>query len=113
MNSYAIVNIKGMQFKLFEKKYVYIPYLKLEIGKKKILDQVCLFSDDGLVYIGTPFIKDIRVNIEILKHVKGNKIIIFKKKRRKGYKIKNGFRPIYSKIKVISFFKKTSKNINA
>ncbi|WP_185865013.1 50S ribosomal protein L21 [Blattabacterium cuenoti] len=101
--NYAIVNIKGMQFKLFEKKYVYVPYLSQDLGKKISIKKVLLFYKNGIAKIGTPILEKISVQIEILNHLKGKKIIIFKKKRRKGYKIKNGFRPIFSKIKVISF----------
>ncbi|WP_185868501.1 50S ribosomal protein L21 [Blattabacterium cuenoti] len=106
MNSYAIVNIKGIQYKLFEKQSIYLPHLFHEIGKKILLDKIYLFVDQGIVQIGNPYLKSIHVKIEILEHLKGKKMIIFKKKRRKGYKVKKGFRPLYSKIQVVSFLKK-------
>ncbi|WP_185872215.1 50S ribosomal protein L21 [Blattabacterium cuenoti] len=106
--TYAIVNIKGNQFKLFEKKYVYIPHISMKIGDKILLNKVFMFSKKGLHFFGNPFLENISVQVEILQHIKGKKIFIFKKKRRKGYKVKNGFRPIFSKIQVISFLEKNN-----
>ncbi|WP_185869024.1 50S ribosomal protein L21 [Blattabacterium cuenoti] len=105
--NYAIVNIKGNQFKLIENKYVYVPHISVKSGNKIMLNQVVMFSKKGIPFLGNPFLENISVQIEVLQHIiKGKKIIIFKKKRRKGYKVKNGFRPIFSKIKVISFLEK-------
>ncbi|WP_185853327.1 50S ribosomal protein L21 [Blattabacterium cuenoti] len=106
--TYAIVNIQGKQFKLFENKYVYVPHISMNLGDRIFLNQVFLFSKKGIPLLGDPFLENISVQVEILQHIKGNKIIIFKKKRRKGYKVKNGFRPIFSKIKVISFLEKNN-----
>ncbi|WP_185856046.1 50S ribosomal protein L21 [Blattabacterium cuenoti] len=103
---YAIVFFLGKQLKLIENKYVYVPHLHEDLGKNIFLNKVFLFYKNGYSQIGTPFLKNINVQVEILQHLKGNKIIIFKKKRRKGYKIKNGFRPLFTKIKVISFLQK-------
>ncbi|WP_185858514.1 50S ribosomal protein L21 [Blattabacterium cuenoti] len=112
--TYAIVNIQGKQFKLVENKYVYVPFLSsIKEGERRFLNQVLFFSKKGIsVEIGTPFLENIKIEIEILQHVKGKKIIIFKKKRRKGYKIKNGFRPFFSKIKIISFILNNKINSN-
>ncbi|BAM99870.1 50S ribosomal protein L21 [Blattabacterium cuenoti] len=104
--TYAIANIKDKQFKLVENKYIYVPYISENVGKKILLNQIFLFYKEGKLFLGNPFLEEISVKIEILKHVKGNKIFIFKKKRRKGYKVKNGFRPLFSKIKIISFLEK-------
>ncbi|WP_185866005.1 50S ribosomal protein L21 [Blattabacterium cuenoti] len=105
--TYAIVNIQGKQFQLIENKYVYVPYISsMNLGDKMFLNQVFLFSKKGIPFFGDPFLENISVQVEILQHIKGSKIIIFKKNRRKGYKVKNGFRPIFSKIKVISFLEK-------
>ncbi|WP_238786132.1 50S ribosomal protein L21 [Blattabacterium cuenoti] len=103
---YAIVNIKDKQFKLIENKYVYIPHISTNVGEEILLNQVVLFYKEGTVFLGNPFLEKINVKIKILQHIKGKKIIIFKKKRRKGYKVKNGFRPLFSKIKIISFLEK-------
>ncbi|AWU44615.1 50S ribosomal protein L21 [Blattabacterium punctulatus] len=101
---YAIVNILGNQFKLIENKFVYVPRLSsMNLGEKIWINQIFLFSKNGFTKIGNPFLENINIQIEILQHLKGNKIIVFKKKKRKGYKVKNGFRPFFTKIKVISF----------
>ncbi|WP_185870494.1 50S ribosomal protein L21 [Blattabacterium cuenoti] len=100
---YAIVDFLGKQFKLIENKYVYVPHIQIDLGKKIFLNKILFFYQNGYSKIGTPFLRNINVQVEILQHLKGDKIIIFKKKRRKGYKVKNGFRPFFTKIKVISF----------
>ncbi|WP_242673945.1 50S ribosomal protein L21 [Blattabacterium sp. DPU] len=103
---YAIINIKDKQFKIVENKYIYVPYISMNVGEKILLNQVFLFFKEDKLFLGNPFLDNISVKIEILQHIKGNKIIIFKKKRRKGYRVKNGFRPLFSKIKIISFLEK-------
>ncbi|WP_185876824.1 50S ribosomal protein L21 [Blattabacterium cuenoti] len=110
--TYAIVNIKGFQFKLIENKYVYVPHISSNLGEKIFFNQVFMFSKKGDTFFGNPLLENISVMVEILQHMKGKKIFIFKKKRRKGYQIRNGFRPLFSKIKVISFLeeKKIEKN---
>ncbi|WP_185861260.1 50S ribosomal protein L21 [Blattabacterium cuenoti] len=110
--TYAIVNIKNKQFKLVQNKYIYVPHISENIGKKILLDQVFLFYKEGVLFLGSPFLEKINVEIEIMQHIKGKKILIFKKKRRKGYKVKNGFRPLFSKIKIISFIEKNIKNLD-
>lgn len=104
--NYAIVNIQGKQFKLFEDKYFYVPKIIVKEGKNIILNEVLFFFEEKESYLGTPFLKNITVKVEVLQHLKGKKIIVFKKKRRKGYKVKKGVRPHFTKIKVISFIKK-------
>ncbi|WP_185878436.1 50S ribosomal protein L21 [Blattabacterium cuenoti] len=109
---YAIVDIRGIQFKLIENKYVYVPHLSsMNLGENILLDRIFFFYKNGFPKIGSPFLENIKVEVEILEHLKGDKVIIFKKKRRKGYKVKNGFRPFFTKIKVISFLEKESKKI--
>ncbi|AFJ91021.1 50S ribosomal protein L21 [Blattabacterium sp. (Blaberus giganteus)] len=104
--TYAIANIKNKQFKLIENQYIYVPHVSSNVGEIILLDQVFLFHKEGELFLGNPFLEEINVKIEVLQHVKGKKIIIFKKKRRKGYQVKNGFRPLFSKIKIISFLEK-------
>ncbi|WP_341652138.1 50S ribosomal protein L21 [Blattabacterium cuenoti] len=104
--TYAIANIKDKQFKLIENKYIYVPHISENVGKRILLNQIFLFFKEGKLFLGNPFLEEISVKIEILQHVKGKKILILKKKRRKGYKVKNGFRPLFSKIKIISFLEK-------
>ncbi|WP_185872750.1 50S ribosomal protein L21 [Blattabacterium cuenoti] len=104
---YAIVNIRGIQFKFIENKYLYIPFnCEMELGTHVMFDQVLFFYKNGVIKIGSPFLEKIKIKVEILKHVRGNKLIIFKKKRRKGYKVKKGFKPKFTKLKVINFLEK-------
>ncbi|WP_341662510.1 50S ribosomal protein L21 [Blattabacterium cuenoti] len=104
--TYAIANIKDKQFKLIENQYIYVPHISENVGKIILLNQIFLFYKEGILFLGKPFLEEVSVKIEILQHVKGKKILILKKKRRKGYKVKNGFRPLFSKIKIISFLEK-------
>ncbi|WP_185852137.1 50S ribosomal protein L21 [Blattabacterium cuenoti] len=103
---YAIVNIKDKQFKIVENQYIYVPHISEKVGEEILLNQVFLFYKEGKLFLGDPFLEKINIIIEIMQHIKGKKIFVFKKKRRKGYKVKNGFRPLFSKIKIISFLEK-------
>jgi len=95
---YAIVNIAGQQFKVAKDQYIYAPKLDGEAGKSVDFDQVLLVDNGGKVAIGAPTVKGAKVSGKILEHVKGNKVIVFKKKRRKGYAVKNGHRQQYTKL---------------
>jgi large subunit ribosomal protein L21 len=99
---YAIVNIAGQQFKVAKDQYIYAPKLDGEAGKIVDFDQVLLVDNGGKVSIGAPTVKGAKVSGKILEHVKGNKVIIFKKKRRKGYAVKNGHRQQYTKVLIES-----------
>ncbi len=95
---YAIVNIAGQQFKVAKDQYIYAPKLDGEAGAVVKFDQVLLIDNGGTVAIGAPTVKGALVSGKILEHVKGNKVIIFKKKRRKGYAVKNGHRQQFTKV---------------
>ncbi|MFT6867500.1 MAG: large subunit ribosomal protein L21 [Cyclobacteriaceae bacterium] len=95
---YAIVDIAGKQYKVEKDKFVYAPLLDGKEGSKVDFDQVLLLDSDGKIKIGTPTISGAKVSGKILEHVQGDKVIVFKKKRRKGYKKKNGHRQQFSKI---------------
>ena len=95
---YAIVNIAGQQFKVAKDQYIYAPKLEGEAGSAISFDQVLLIDVGGTVNIGAPTVEGAKVSGKILEHVKGNKVIIFKKKRRKGYAVKNGHRQQYTKV---------------
>lgn len=98
---YAIVEIKGQQFKAEEGKYLYVHYLGEETkeGDAVVFDKVLLLDADGDVKIGVPAVEGAKVNCEVLTPlVKGEKVIVFKKKRRKGYRRKNGHRQYFTKI---------------
>ncbi|MEM8600579.1 MAG: 50S ribosomal protein L21 [Bacteroidota bacterium] len=96
---YAIVEIAGKQFKVEEDATLYVPRLNAEIGDEVTFDRVLLTSGDG-VAVGTPTVEGASVTAEVLDHVKGDKIIVFKKKRRKGYRVKNGHRQPYTQIAI-------------
>lgn len=95
---YAIVDIAGKQFKVAKDQYIYAPLMDGEAGTAVSFDQVLLVENGGTVTVGAPVVKGAKVSGKILEHVKGNKVIIFKKKRRKGYAVKNGHRQQYTKV---------------
>ncbi|MEX2593033.1 MAG: 50S ribosomal protein L21 [Anditalea sp.] len=95
---YAIVNISGKQFKVTKDQFIYAPKLQGDIDASVEFDQVLLCDDSGTVSIGAPLLSGATVSGKILEHVKGDKVIVFKKKRRKGYKKKNGHRQDFTKI---------------
>jgi large subunit ribosomal protein L21 len=97
---YAIVDIAGKQFKVTQDQYIYAPKLEGEAGAAVSFDRVLLVDTDGKVDIGAPALKGITVSGKILEHVKGGKVIIFKKKRRKGYAVKNGHRQQFTKVQI-------------
>ncbi len=99
---YAIVDIAGQQFKVEAGKKIYVHRLKEEAGASVSFDKVLLTDNDGSVQIGTPYVSGAAVKATILEHVKGNKVIVFKKKRRKGYQKKNGHRQCLTQIKIES-----------
>jgi large subunit ribosomal protein L21 len=99
---YAIVEIAGQQFKVEEERKLFVHRLEQAEGNSVSFDKVLLIENDGQVSVGTPTVKDATVTATVLKHVKGDKVIVFKKKRRKGYKVKNGHRQDYTQIQVES-----------
>ena len=99
---FAIVEINGQQFKVEEGQEIFVHQINEEEGKAVTLDQVLLIDNDGKTSIGTPILDSASVKATILEHRKGDKVIVFKKKRRKGYKVKNGHRQHFTKIKVDS-----------
>ena len=95
---YAIVDIAGKQFKVAKDQYVYAPRLEGETGASVNFEKVLLIDNEGIVEVGAPTVKGASVSGKILEHVKGNKVIVFKKKRRKGYAVRNGHRQQFTKI---------------
>ena len=89
---YAIVDIAGQQFKVAKDQKVYVHRLDAKTGTKVSFDQVLLLDDGGKVTIGAPAIANASVEAKVVKHLKDDKVIVFKKKRRKGYRVKNGHR---------------------
>ncbi len=95
---YAIVDIAGKQFKVTQDQYVYAPLMEGEAGASVDFDKVLLTDNDGKIQVGSPTIKGAKVSGKILEHVKGDKVVVFKKKRRKGYKVRNGHRQQFTKV---------------
>ncbi len=97
---YAIVEIAGQQFKVEKDRYIYVHRLDAETGADVTFDKVLLVENGGDVSVGTPTVSGASVSAKVLEHVKGEKVIVFKKKRRKGYRKKNGHRQQFTKIMI-------------
>ncbi|MAY84589.1 MAG: 50S ribosomal protein L21 [Flavobacteriales bacterium] len=97
---YAIVEIAGQQFKVEKDQQIFVHRLEGKEGSKVNFDKVLLTSDGKKVEVGAPAVKGVSVSAKIVEHLKGDKVIVFKKKRRKGYKVKNGHRQAMSKIQI-------------
>jgi large subunit ribosomal protein L21 len=95
---YAIVEIAGQQFKVVKDQKVFVHRLQTEEGKKVDFNNVLLVGDGDKVTVGAPAIDGAQVGAKVLKHFKGDKVIVFKKKRRKGYRVKNGHRQALTEI---------------
>lgn len=95
---YAIVEIAGQQFKVEQDRFLYTHRLAGEEGAALVFDKVLLIDNDGTIEIGAPTIAGASVSGKILQHLKGEKVLVFKKKRRKGYKRKNGHRQYLTKV---------------
>ena len=106
---YAIVEMAGQQFKVAKDQKVYVHRLQEEEGKKVVFDKVLLLEDGGNVTIGAPVIEGAAVEAKVVKHLKGDKVIVFKKKRRKGYQKKNGHRQYLTEIVVEGIVAKGAK----
>ena len=99
---YAIVEIAGQQFKVVKDQKVFVHRLQTEEGKQVAFDNVLLIGDGDKVTVGAPAIDGAQVGAKVLKHLKGDKVIVFKKKRRKGYRKKNGHRQSLTEIVIES-----------
>jgi len=101
---YAIVDVKDKQFKVREDDTLYVPYHSdAEVDQELSLDRVLLLSDgEGDVTLGTPTVDEATVTAQVVDHVKGDKVIVFKKKRRKRYRVKRGHRQQYTQIRIES-----------
>lgn len=97
---YAIVEIAGQQLKVQEGQEVFVHRLEGEPGADVKFEKVLLIDNKGKVNVGTPIIEGANVGAKIVSHLKGDKVTVFKKKRRKGYQKSNGHRQYLSKIKI-------------
>ena len=106
---YAIVEISGKQFKVEKKQKLFVNRIDAEEGKKVSFDNVLMFSDGNKLSIGSPVVSGVKVDAKVLKHLKSDKVIVFKKKRRKGYKVKNGHRQLITQIEINDIIPGSSK----
>ena len=97
---FAVVDISGQQLKVAENTKYYVPKLKEEINAEISFDNVLLLGDDKSTKVGTPYVEGAKVTAKVLEHVKDDKVIVFKKKRRTGYQKSNGHRQQLTRIEV-------------
>jgi len=110
---YAIVEMAGQQFKVAKDQKVYVHRLQTEEGKKVTFDNVLLLDDGKNVTVGAPAIDGAAVEAKVIKHLRGDKVIVFHKKRRKGYRKKNGHRQSLTEIVIESIVAKGAKKTKA
>ncbi|MGC9332317.1 MAG: 50S ribosomal protein L21 [Bacteroidales bacterium] len=97
---YAIVEISGQQFKVENNSKLFVHRLDAEEGKEMKFDKILLVENNGKYKVGKPHVKDAHIKAEILSHQKGEKVLVFKKKRRKGYQKLNGHRQQFTELQV-------------
>ena len=97
---YAIVEIAGQQFKVQKDQKIFVHRLAAEAGQNLEFDRVLLVENDGKISLGAPAIDGAKVTATVNEHVKGDKVIVFRKKRRKGYKKRNGHRQSFTSITI-------------
>ena len=95
---YAIVEIAGHQYKVQKDQQIFVNRLQNEEGTEVEFNHVLLTDDNGSITVGAPAVEGVKVTARVVNHLKGDKVIIFKKKRRKGYQKKNGFRAYLTEI---------------
>lgn len=97
---FAVVEIAGQQLRVSPAEQVFVPRLEQKEGDTVKFDHVILLSDDKKVSIGAPYVKDASVTAKVLGHVRDEKVIVFKKKRRKGYRVRRGHRQQFTRIEI-------------
>ena len=107
----AIVEISGKQFKVEKDSKLFVHRLEGKEGSKVTFDNVLLLDNGSKITVGTPTVKGASIQAKILQHVKDNKVIVFKKKRRKGYKVKNGHRQALTEILIEKVNEKSAAKI--
>jgi|TARA_X000000950_G_C13773186_1_gene601868 large subunit ribosomal protein L21 len=107
----AVVEISGKQFKVAKDSKLYVHRLDAKEGSKVSFDNVLLLDNGSKVVVGTPTVTGASVEAKVVKHLKDDKVIVFKKKRRKGYKVKNGHRQALTEIVIEKVSEKTAKKV--
>ncbi|MBI4647388.1 MAG: 50S ribosomal protein L21 [Bacteroidia bacterium] len=101
---YAIIEIAGQQFKIEKANKIYVHRLDAEEGASVEFDKVLLIDNQGEIKVGTPILEGAKVTAKILSHLKGDKVKVFKKKRRKGYKVLKGHRQQLTQLEIEDIF---------
>ena len=99
---YAILDVNNRQYKVKQGQEIYVDLQQAEVGADLTFNKILLTENEGSVRVGTPSLNNASVSAKLLDHVKGDKVIIFKKKRRKGYRVKKGHRQQFTKIRIES-----------
>ena len=99
---YSILDVNNRQYKVKQGQEIYVDLQQAEVGANLSFNRILLTEDEGSVTVGTPALDNASISASVLGHVKGDKVIVFKKKRRKGYKVKKGHRQNYTKIRIDS-----------
>ena len=107
----AVVEISGKQFKVAKDSKLYVHRLDAKEGSKVSFENVLLLDNGSKVVVGTPTVKGASVEAKVVKHLKDDKVIVFKKKRRNGYKVKNGHRQALTEIVIEKVSEKTAKKV--
>ena len=97
---FAVVEIAGQQYKVAKADKIFVPLLESKIGSKVTFDKVLLVGDDKQTRLGTPYLSGASIEAKVLSHVKDDKVLVFKKKKRKGYKVLKGHRQQYTEIEI-------------
>ena len=110
---YALINLYGKQIKIEEGKDIKIPFQSTKVGSKIKIENVLFFDDGKKKHIGNPYIKSLSFEGKIVSHGEENKVLVYKKKRRKGYEKKRGHKQKFSMIKVEKLFSKSKKKTSS
>lgn len=97
---FAVVEIAGQQFKVTKSDTIHVPKLETEVGQKITFDKVLLVGDDKQTKIGAPYVSGTQVEAKVVEHLKDEKVVVFKKNKRKGYKVRRGHRQEYTAIEI-------------
>ena len=97
---FAVVEIAGQQYKVTKADKLFVPLLTEKIGSKVKFEKVLLVGDDKQTKLGTPYVSGASIEATVLSHVKDEKVVVFKKKKRKGYKVTRGHRQQYTEIEI-------------
>jgi large subunit ribosomal protein L21 len=97
---YAVVKIAGQQFKVAKADKIFVPKLESEVGAKVKFEKVLLIGDEKQTQLGTPYVTGAAIEAKVLGHLKDDKVVVFKKKKRKGFKVRRGHRQQYTQIEI-------------